>query len=177
MQHALRMLRDAPILAPSMTSVAPAPQPPARLSRWTGVAQPWLAALLLAHVAFVAMRFPQGSVRKRGQLVEAAQAAGPLWHFVHADGETKRLVAWLVRAVPQDAAVAYQGPGRGLLEPLAAVLAPRLVVHVDAVQPDGTAFGRRVFAGHPAGEDADGRIGVVDATDGSELRWSLRRKP
>jgi hypothetical protein len=172
--HALRVSSSTPILAPTMPPIAPAPTLASRLTRWTGVTPAWLAALLLAHVAFVALRLPQGSVRKRGQLIEAAQAAGPLWHFVHADGETKRIVAWLVRHAPADQVIAYDGPGRGLMEPLAAVLAPRLVVHASLVQPDGTALGRRVFAGHPAGEPADGRYGVVDATDGSELRWTLR---
>lgn len=170
----MRLFAHAPILALPMPPIAPAPTIASRLARWTGVAPAWLGALLLAHVAFVAVRFPQGSVRKRGQLVEAAQAAGPLWHFVHADGETKRLVMWLLRHVPADQVVAYDGPGRGLMEPLAAVLAPRLVVHVAVVRPDGTALGRTVFAGHPDGEAAAGRIGVVDATDGTELRWALR---
>lgn len=172
--HALRTSSHTPILAATMPPIAPAPTLASRLSHWTGVAPAWLAALLLAHVAFVALRFPQGSVRKRGQFIAGAQAAGPLWHFVHADGETKRIVAWLVRHAPADQVIAYDGPGRGLMEPLAAVLAPRLVVHVSLVQPDGTALGRRVFAGHPAGEPANGRFGVVNATDGSELRWALR---
>jgi len=138
------------------------------------VAPAWLAALLLAQVAFGLLRFPQGSIRKRGEAITAARAAGPLWHFPHADGETKRLVAWLARAAPPDEVIVYDGPGHGLMEALAAVLAPRLVAHVSAVGPDGTALGRRVFAGSPNGEPAAGRIGVVDATDGSELRWTLR---
>jgi len=157
-----------------MPTVTPKPSRISRISRWAGVAPAWLAALLLAQVAFGLLRFPQGSIRKRGEAITAARAAGPLWHFPHADGETKRLVAWLARAAPPDEVIVYDGPGHGLMEALAAVLAPRLVAHVSAVGPDGTALGRRVFAGSPNGEPAAGRIGVVDATDGSELRWTLR---
>ncbi len=157
-----------------MTNAMHEPSRFARLSRWAGAAPAWLAALLLAQVAFGLLRFPQGSIRKRGEAVEAARAAGPLWHFPHADGETKRIVAWLARVAPADQVVLYDGPGRGLMEALAAVLAPRLVAHVSAVRPDGTALGRRVFVGRPADEAADGRVGVIDATDGSALRWTLR---
>lgn len=158
-----------------MTNAAHEPTRASRLSRWSGTAPAWLAVLLLAQVAFGLLRFPQGSVRKRGEAIEAARAAGPLWHFPHADGETKRLVAWLARAAPADQAVLYAGPGRGLMEALAAVLAPRPVVHVAALRPDGTALGLRAFAGSPDGDAAEGMVGVVDATDGSALRWSLRR--
>ena len=157
-----------------MPTATPEPLRASRLSRWSGATPAWLAALLLAQVAFELLRFPQGSVRKRGEAIEAARAAGPLWHFPHADGETKRIVAWLARVAPADQVVLYDGPGRGLMEALAAVLAPRVVAHVSALRPDGTALGRRVFAGHPAGEAAAGRVGVIDATDGSELRWTLR---
>lgn len=146
----------------------------ARLAHWSGVAPAWLAAMLLLHVVWVAVRFPQGSVRKRGQAIAAAQAAGPLWHFPHADGETKRLVAWLVRALPADEALLYEGQGRGLMEALAGVLAPRLVVHASALGADGTALGRRAFAGQPPWIDAPTMTtpGRVTTEDGTELRWA-----
>lgn len=160
-----------------MTSAAPEPAPTtnSRLARWAGASPPWLAALLLAHVVLGFARFPQGSVHKRAVAIESATASGPLWHFRHGDGETKRVVAWLVRNAPADEVVAFDGPGRGLMEALTAVLAPRLVAHASAIQADGTALGRKVFAGSPDGEAAAGRVGVVDATDGEQLRWSLRR--
>jgi hypothetical protein len=145
----------------------------ARLARWAGVAPAWLAAMLLLHVVWVAARFPKGSVRKRGEAIDAAQAAGPLTHFPHADGETKRLVAWLVHAVPADEALLYDGPGRGLMEALAGTLAPRLVVHASALAADGTALGRRAFAGQPPWLDAPPTApGRVTTADGTELRWA-----
>lgn len=145
----------------------------ARLVRWAGIAPAWLAAMLLLHVVWVAVRFPQGSVRKRGEAIAAARAAGPLWHFPHADGETKRLVAWLVRTVPADEALLYDGTGRGLMEALAGALAPRLVVHASALTADGTALGRRVFAGQPPWLAAPAATpGRVTTEDGEELRWA-----
>jgi hypothetical protein len=172
--RALRASSNASILDAPMPAAEPTPTIAARLAHWAGVAPSWLAALLLAHVVVVVLRFPQGSLRKRHHAIEVAQAAGPLLHFAHGDGETKRLVMWLVRHAPTDQVVVYDGPGRGLMESLAAVLAPRLVAHASAVRPDGTALGRRVFAGHPDGEPADGRIGVVEPIDGRQLRWTLR---
>lgn len=133
-----------------------------------------LAVLVALHLAAGVLRLVRGSILKRVRVVADYQAAGPAWHFRRSDQETQRIASWLLATVPRDQALLFDGQRSGCLQQLAPLLFPSLLVHARALQPDGTAAGRRVFQEQPPWlEDAPPSVPVI-VGHGSSIEWTRR---
>ena len=104
-----------------------------------------------AHVVFCGVRLFYAAYAKRYREVAEWHQRGELgYQFRFASAESTRLAQWLCDTVPPDHAVLYAGEVRGRIQILAALLAPRLLVHADTVpEPATSAAGRPLFRGSP----------------------------
>lgn len=114
----------------------------------------WPRALVLvfaAHLVFGGVRLFYSAYAKRYREVAEWYDRGELgYQFRFASAESTRLAQWLCDTVPADHAVLYAGEVRGRIQILAALLAPRVLVHADAVPSAATsAAGRPLFREHP----------------------------
>ena len=132
--------------------------PPMRLS-WRRV----VLLLLVAHLAFGGIRVFHAAYAKRYRTVQKWRSQGEVaYHFGDKQEKARRVTEWLLAEMPEDQVVLYSGEGRGSMQILAALIAPRLLVHARSV-PAGAerAAGRTIFTGRPSWLRQGGNTPVV----------------
>ncbi|MCA8974794.1 MAG: hypothetical protein KDC98_08730 [Planctomycetes bacterium] len=133
-----------------------------------------LGLLIAGHVSFGLLRLPAGSIWKRVDAIDEYERQGPVWHFRLSDDETRRLAGWILETLPADEVLLFDGGVAGQLQLLGPLAFPRLLVHVSALRPDGTALGRKVFAGQPPWLEPDVSGYPVVVGTRQTLRWERR---
>lgn len=118
--------------------------------RWRSVST-WLGLLVLVHVVWGIVRVPGKVWQRRLDDVDAYRR-GPVNWFLGPGAETRLggadAVQWLLDNTPPACVVPWRGEAKGAFELASGLLAPRWLVHADAVPRGAREYlGRALAAG------------------------------
>lgn len=125
-----------------------------------------LATLVIAHVGFSFARTPHSAVLQRIEDIDEHRGRGAVRY--HLDNKYRRgatAVQWILDNVPEDGVVPFRGTLKGSLEFVPALVWPRLLVALDAIDPGETRFVGRPIASGVLPDGSTGRIVLVGRGD------------
>jgi hypothetical protein len=140
-----------------------------------GPARTVLVVLLAAHVAFGLLRLPGKVWGRRADDIARYRDDDVAFLLDGARLGGADAIRWLRTNVPPNGAVMYAPPISDAMEFAAALLTPRLLVHVDAVPSGVTTWAGRVLA-HGTLPDGTRGFVVVQGSDDRGLTLRVRER-